>query len=114
MNLLKGQKVLLYEKVDTGMDDDFGRPIFDYIPTEVDNVLISPTSDDEIFNDIQIYGKASVYTLSIPKHDEHEWEDTMVEFFGKTWDTFGPLIKYQEELVPGQWNAKIRVRRRDE
>ena len=96
------------------MDDDFGRPIYDYVPEDVENVLISPSSDAEIMNDIQIYGKASVYTLSIPKKDEHDWENTTVEFFGKLWDTFGPMVTYQEELVPGEWNSTIKVRRKDE
>lgn len=112
MNLLRGQTVSLHNRIEVGTDP-FGSPMYDYVIEDVDNVLISPTSDTDIVNDIQMYGKASIYTLCIPKGDTHDWEDTIVEFFGKEWITFGPVIEYQEELVPLQWNKKIKVRRNE-
>lgn len=108
MVLIRGQKVKLYEKTQAE-DDAFGAPTYTETAVEVDNVLISPTSDTNIINDIQMYGKASVYTLSIPKGDTHNWEDSTIEFFGKKWKSFGAVVKYQEELVPLDWNGKVKV-----
>lgn len=50
-----------------------------------------------------------MYTLSIPKGDTHNWEDSVIEFWGKKWKSFGTVIKYQEELVPLEWNGKVKV-----
>lgn len=109
MNLLKGQTVVLHEKIiQTGIDP-FNRPTFTTQKVEVDNVLITPTSDTDIVNEIQMYGKASTYTLSIPKGDTHNWEDSVIEFWGKKWKSFGTVVKYQEELVPLDWNGKVKV-----
>lgn len=108
MNLIKGQTIKLIEKTQTGLDP-FGAPIYAENEIDVDNVLISPTSDTDVVTDMQMYGKASTYTLSIPKGDSHDWTDTKVKFFGKTWHTFGNIVEYQEELVPLSWNKKIKV-----
>lgn len=110
MNLLRGQVVKLHLMEEIGTDA-FGAPIYDETVVDVDNVLISPTSDTDIVNDVQMYGKASIYTLSIPKGDTHKWTDTVVEFFGEKWRTFGNVTRYQEELVPLDWNGKIKVER---
>ena len=109
MNFLKGQTVLLHEKTIQAGFDPFNKPVFETREVEVDNVLITPTSDTDIVNEIQMYGKASVYTLSLPKGDTHNWEDSVIEFWGKKWKSFGTVVKYQEELVPGQWNGKVKV-----
>lgn len=108
MNLLRGQTVKLHTKTQTGVDL-FGAPIYDTEIVDVDNVLITPTSETDITNDIQMYGKASTYTLCIPKGDTHNWTNTTVEFWGKKWRTFGTVTMYQEELVPLEWNAKVKV-----
>lgn len=105
---IKGQTVRLHNKTKVG-EDDFGAPIYDDSIVEVENVLISPTTDEDIVSEMQMYGKHSVYTLSIPKGDTHNWDDTEVEFFGKTWRTFTTSMMYQEELVPLSWNRKVKV-----
>lgn len=105
---IKGQTVKLHTRELSGMDP-FGAPVYTETITDVDNVLISPTSDEDIVSEMQMYGKHSVYTLSIPKGDAHNWEDSVVEFFGRTWRSFGPIVQYQEELVPLSWNKKVKV-----
>lgn len=109
MNLLQGQTVILHEKTELIKTDPFGKPIYETEEIEVDNVLITPTSDEDIVNEIQMYGKASTYTLSIPKGDTHNWEDSVIEFWDKKWKSFGTVVKYQEELVPLDWNGKVKV-----
>lgn len=115
MNLLKGQTVVLHEKIAQTGTDPFNRPTFTTQKVEVENVLITPTSDTDIVNEIQMYGKASVYTLSIPKGDTHNWEDSTIEIWDKDLEkwkkfkSFGTVIKYQEELVPLDWNGKVKV-----
>lgn len=108
LGIIKGQTVVLHSK-QLNSYDDFGAPIFDETLINVDNVLISPTTQEDIVNDMQLYGKHSVYTLSIPKGDTHNWDDTFVEFFGRKWKTFGAVTEYQEELVPLDWNKKVKV-----
>lgn len=105
---IKGQTIRLHTKEQIG-EDGFGAPLFNDSVVEVENVLISPTTDEDIVSEMQMYGKHSVYTLSIPKGDTHNWDDTEVEFFGKTWRTFTTSKMYQEELVPLSWNRKVKV-----
>lgn len=108
MVLIKGQTVKLTIKTQSGLDP-FGAPVYIEETENVDNVLIAPTSDNDIVSEMQMYGKASTYTLHIPKGDGHIWTDTKIEFFGKVWRSMGPVIEYQEELVPLSWNKKIKV-----
>lgn len=110
MHGIKGIPVVLYERTVSG-SDPFGNPITTETMVIVDNVLVSPTSAEDIVNETQVYGKHSVYTLCIPKGDTHNWEDARVEFFGKTFKVFGDAIEYQEELLPLAWNKQIKVER---
>ena len=110
MNKLKGTTVILYEKEKIGVDD-FEEDIFREIPVEVENVLISPESSTDIVDDLNIFGKKAVYTLGIPKKDTHNWCDTTVEFFGQKWHTFAFPLEGIEELLPLEWNKKVKVER---
>lgn len=107
---MKGITVILYEETKTGTDP-FGAPIFAETPVEVDNVLVAPTSSDDQISDQNLYGKKSVYTLAIPKGDIHDWRNRKVEFFGQTFRTFDDPIKGIDELIPLDWNTKVKVER---
>lgn len=110
MAKIKGITIQLMEKVKTGTDP-FGKPIYKDQPIEVDNVLISPTSSDDVINTLNLTGKKAVYTLAIPKGDTHEWEDKEVLFFGKSWRAFGIPLEGIEDLIPLDWNKKVLVER---
>ena len=110
MALIKGITVTLYEKTRSG-EDDFNAPIYTETPVQVENVLVTPVSAEDIINDLQLYGKRAVYELSIPKGDTHQWEDRTVEFFGHKWRTFGFCREWIEENLPLNWNKKIKVER---
>lgn len=108
--MIKGIPVVIHERVQTGTDR-FNAPVYEERETTVQNVLITPTSAEEIVSELQLYGKRSVYELSIPKGDTHEWEGRRISFFGQTYQAFGPEREYIEELVPGPWNKKVKVER---
>lgn len=112
MALIKGITVTLITNQEVGRDP-FGQPIVEDVPIEVDNVLVSPTSTDDIVNQLNIDGKKAVYTLAIPKDDDNNWEDAEVLFFGKRWRTFGIPIQGIDHLIPLDWNKKVMVERYD-
>lgn len=108
--MISGITVKLYERSRTGTDD-FGQPIWEEVPVDVENVLVTPTASDDLITEQDLYGKTSVYTLAIPKGDTHEWRDRKVEFFGEVFKTFDIPIRGIESLIPLDWNAKVKVER---
>lgn len=108
MAMIKGIRIILYDKKQIGTDD-FGRPIYEEVPIEVENVLVAPTNTDDIVTTLNLTGKKAVYTLAIPKGDAHDWKDKKVEFFGRTWKTFGIPMEGIEENIPLDWNKKVMV-----
>lgn len=110
MTKIKGITIVLVDKVKTGVDP-FGNPIYEDKDIEIENVLISPTSSDDIVNQLTLTGKKAVYTLAIPKGDTHDWEDKEVKFFGKRWRVFGVPLEGIEDLIPLEWNKKVMVER---
>ena len=109
---IKGITVTLVSKTETGKDP-FGEPVFTESEIEVDNVLISPTTSDDIVNQLTISGKKAVYTLAIPKGDTNTWEDQEVRFFGERWRVFGIPMQGIDHLIPLAWNKKVTVERYD-
>lgn len=108
MAAIRGITVTLYEVTKTG-EDGFGKPIYEETPVEVENVLVAPTSSQEIQDAINLYGKKAVYTMAIPKGDTHEWEDRKVNFFGKDFRVFGIPLEGIECDIPLDWNKKVTV-----
>ena len=107
---LHGVTVTLYTKTLSGYDV-LNNPIYTVTTTAVDNVLIGQPTTEEIVSDDRVYGKKLEYVLGIPKGDTHNWEDTRVDFFGKTFRTFGETIEGIDDLIPLDWNKKVRVER---
>lgn len=108
--MIKGIPVILYEQTLTG-ENDLGEPVYQELPVTIQDVLVAPSSTEDITNNQTLYGKHSVYTLCIPKGDSHKWEDSKVEFFGQTFKTFGSALYGIEENIPLRWNGKIQVER---
>lgn len=108
MVLIKGIPVTLYERTQTGIDA-FNQPIFEETPVTVENVLVQPTSAEDVATSTDLYGKKAEYILGIPKGDTHNWIDSKIEFFGYTFKSFGFPTQGIEELVPGEWNKKVMV-----
>ena len=110
--IIRGITITLINKIETGKDP-FGEPVFEEAEIEVDNVLISPTTSDDIVNQLTISGKKAVYTLAIPKGDTNTWEDQEVRFFGERWRVFGIPMQGIDHLIPLAWNKKVTVERYD-
>lgn len=107
---MRGITVTLYEARHLG-DTMFGEAIMDETPVEVENVLVAPSTTEEILDTVNLYGRKAVYTLGIPKGDTHDWENRRVDFFGKSWRTFGIPTEGIEDLIPLDWNKKVMVER---
>lgn len=106
--MICGETVTLIEKRETGRDP-FNAPIYEEIETPVENVLIAPTSSEEVLNQQNLSGRIAVYTLAIPKEDTHRWENQKVRFFGETWRVIGKPLQGLEHLIPLDWNKKVQV-----
>lgn len=107
---MKGITVTLYERIQSGADA-FNAPIWTETPVDVENVLITPVTDEDVISDLQLYGKHSVYELSIPKGDAHTWDGCRVDFFGQSFRVFTKGREWIEGLVPLSWNKKVKVER---
>lgn len=108
--MIKGIPVTILERVQTGVDG-FHAPTYAETPVTVENVLVAPTTAEDVVTEQQLYGKHSVYTLYIPKGDSHTWTDRRISFFGEDFRSFGPVQEYIEDNVPGPWNRKVMVER---
>lgn len=109
--MIRGTTVTLYERVQTGVDG-FKRPIYQDVPDEVENVLVSPATmgtGAQILSVLQLDGKHPVYELAIPKEDRHNWEDRRVDIFGRPYRVCGTVAEYIEENVPGPWHRRCWV-----
>lgn len=105
---MKGITVKLWERTQTGTDA-FNDPVYALTSANVDNVLVGQPTTEEITSSTDLYGKKIEYMLGIPKGDTHDWTDTAVEFFGRTYRTFGDVIEGIEANVPTPWHKKVRV-----
>lgn len=106
--MIKGITITLINRVQTGVDD-FNSPVYTEQETSVDNVLVSPTSSDDVIDQLNLTGRKAIYTLGIPKGDSNVWENQYVEFFGKRFHVFSSVIEGIEEMVPLQWHKKVYV-----
>lgn len=112
MGLLKGIPVVLIDREKVS-DDPFGHPVFEKQEILVENVLVSPTDQEDVVNQLHLTGKRAVYTLAIPKDDVNDWEDKEVRFFDKRWKVFTPVVQGIDALIPLEWNKKVMVERHE-
>lgn len=110
MGRLSGITVTLYARTELSRDAA-NDPVYSEAATSVNNVLVAPSSDQEIIDAERLYGKKAVYTLGLPKGDTHEWKDCRVAFFGETFRVIGMGSQGIEDMIPLDWNKKIMVER---
>ena len=110
MALITGIPIVLRKKNQVGKNA-FGEPVYEFEDVTVENVLVAPTSADDIVTTESLYGKKAVYTLGIPKEDTNDWTDATVVFFGQEWHTFGIPLEGIDSLIPLDWNKKVIVER---
>lgn len=107
---MHGIDIIRYNKTKTGLDG-FGAPIYSETPEVVHNVLIGEPATEDIVNDLQLYGKRLAYTLALPKGDDHDWSNVVVEFFGQKFRSYGSVTEGIEAMIPLRWNRKVKVER---
>ena len=105
-----GESVVLTVKTQSGVDA-FNDPVYTETTETVANVLIGQPTAEEAQSSIDLYGARCEVMLGIPKGDTHDWENTTVTFWGRTWHTIGPVIMGIEANVPTMWHKKIRAAR---
>lgn len=105
-----GITVILYDRTQTGTDA-FGAPIYTETAVSVDNVLVGEPSTQDIVDTLTVTGKQLAYTLAIPKGDTNTWTSREVEFFGERFRTIGTPTQGIEDLIPLDWNKKVKVER---
>ncbi|SUO90939.1 hypothetical protein [Streptococcus uberis] len=110
MGKIHGIQITLIDKQVVSVDP-FGTPVVKDVEILVDNVLVSPSSTDDVTNQLSLTGKKAVYTLAIPKGDMHDWENKEVIFFGQKWRTVGFATEGIESMIPLEWNKKVMVER---
>ncbi|UEB33924.1 hypothetical protein [Finegoldia magna] len=91
--------------------DPFGADVVTEKATVVDNVLVAPLNSDELVNELNLTGRRISYILGIPKWDSHNWENAIVEFFDDRFKTVGSPTQGIEDMIPLQWNKKVKVER---
>lgn len=107
---MTAETVVLTVKTPSGCDS-MNNPVYVTTTETVANVLIGQPTAEEAQSSIDLYGKRCEVMLGIPKGDTHEWENTTVTFWGRTWHTIGPVIMGIEANVPTMWHKKIRCAR---
>ena len=81
---IKGINVILVEKIETGKDS-FNEPVYKEIEKCIKNVLVAPSTSDDIV--------------------------TAQDLTGKRWHVLGFTIEGIEENIPLCWNKKVMVER---
>lgn len=107
---LHGTTVILYERQQIGVDD-FGVPVIQETPVEIDDVLVGSATSDEDNSTVQLAGIRAEYVLGIPYGDTHNWLDSRVEIFGEMYQTYGDIIRGIDANIPLRWKHNIRVKR---
>lgn len=108
MGIIKGTTIIIVVRTQTGVDG-FGHPVYAETEETVDNVLIQPLSTDDAIAELNLTGKHILYNLGIPKGDNHDWTNTKVKFFGKTFATVGIPLEGIESMIPLDWHKKVKV-----
>lgn len=108
--MIKGITITIYQKQKYGKDM-FGHDLYEEIQEEVDDVLVAPIASNDISVNTNTDISKTQYNLAIPKGDDHDWNNTKVKFFGKTWKTVGEPVEGIEENIPLRWNKKVVVER---
>lgn len=108
--VIHGITIKLITQTPAGVDE-FNAVTYTETAEEVDNVLVAPSSTDDVATSVSLWGKQAHYTLGIPKGDAHVWTDQFVEFFGARWRVIGWPIEGIEANVPTAWHKKVMVER---
>ena len=106
----KGVDVVIHIRTQTGTDS-FGAPVYTDTTETVSGCLVNPSTVDDVIDETRLKGSKELYTIAVPKGDSHEWFDSTVEFFGKSWHVYARPMEGVEDLIPLKWHKKVLVER---
>lgn len=106
--MFKGETIFLVQKIETGKDG-FNRPIYKEETVPIENCLYMPASSQEQVDSLNMTGRKILYTVSIPKGDNHIWEDQIIMIKGRKYHVCTPVEETIDHLTPLSWNKKFRV-----
>lgn len=109
--MIQGISVVLHKRTQTSVDA-LGNPIYTYEDASVSNVLVAPSTVDDLINRTSLEGTKELYTMAIPKGDTNVWLENTVTFFGKTFHCYAESEGI-EANIPLAWNKKVLVERYD-
>lgn len=109
--MIQGMTVTLYHRIESGRDA-LNNPIYQWYDAEqVDDVLVGEPTPEERTDELNTSGKMIAFSLGIPKGDTHEWEDSIVEFFGQKFHIFGFPKQGIEANIPLRWHKIYKCER---
>lgn len=95
-------------------ENPFGEPVISEGWENVDNVLVGQPTADDLPTQPELQGRRVDYMLAIPKGDAHEWRETEVILpapFAGRYRTVGFPVAGIEDMIPLEWNKKVKVER---
>jgi len=108
--MIQGMPIKLLTKTQTGVNA-FKEPIYTWSTEVIDDVLVGEPTPEERVDEMNLTGRMIAYTLGIPKGDNHDWENQIVEFFGEKFRTFGIPVRGIEANIPLRWHTKVKCER---
>lgn len=102
--------VKLFEKVLEGYDG-FGVPTYTEQAVIIDKCLVAIGSHNPLANNNTTQVALDTFTIAIPKGDNHDWRNSIVEFNLGGVDfkckTYGDYLLGYEDAMPLMWHKQI-------
>lgn len=70
--MIKGITVQLNMLRENGTDE-FNLPVLEETWEDIENVLVAPSSSEDLSNMTDLDGSETLYTMAVPKTDKHDW-----------------------------------------
>lgn len=110
--MISGMEVEVVRRTMTGRDE-MGEPIFSESHEPVGNVLVTPSSTDEMDETNRAFGISCELTLHFPKDYTASLEGCSVIVYGDEYRVLGDPQPYMPENTPTPWNREAKVARAD-
>lgn len=113
---MMGEVVILKYRDET-KSDPFGQPEYREYEDVINNVLVSPATEDDIESN-RPEGIEVIYTLSIPKvyayeNDIEKFRKAKIEVRGRDYVVVGQPSYFDEVNCPTEWCMSVKVARVD-
>lgn len=110
--MISGTSVTVLRRV-LSSRDEMGEPVFATSTETVGNVLVTPSSTDEMDETNRAFGVTCELTLHFPKSYTASLDGCAVEVSGVEYRVLGDPQPYMPENTPTPWNRPVKVARAD-